>query len=234
MQAQFSAMGFSETVRSLPMNEVLQNITRFHGLDFANDHFLGKGLKDAGPTIHGLLRLGLLSPISLEDRLRTQALKTAAFNISKGKWHYTALGKLYGKELAKAVFFNGVQVTYQDFPPDSLRLTPDHHQWPEGHSSYTGFPIIHLQRILDGKSPEFYSNLDPLYTLNLKTRIFSSILEGECMKSATVAGQFIPGCWWIRPGKLLASNKLPVTTHLDSNKILEVHLPHHSYIFFPI
>lgn len=232
LEPQLITLGFTSTNPTMHLDNVVKNISDTNGPAFVTTHFHGKTTAQFGPILNSLFTLGLLRPKTMEDIFASDEFQETIKNIkrkdqTKGQeWDFAAIAKFHGLKVAEHVFKTGVQITYGEFPTAFPTITPGHNQYPKAAAQYTDIPIIHVQRITDLPHAAFLDSFDTIYHINQKTRIFSTILNGDLNNAFQdqeyVRGQ--PGCWWIKPQNLCKAANLEITAieTFDSSRILQV------------
>lgn len=244
LEPQLITLGFTSTNATIHLDNVVKNMTETNGSAFVTTHFHEKTPAQFGPILNSLFTLGLLRPKTIEDIFNSEEFLETIKNIkrkdqTKGQeWDFAAIAKFHGLKVAEHVFKTGVQITYGEFPTAFPAITPGHNQYPKAAAQYADTPIIHVQRITDVPQAAFFNSFDTIYHINKKTRIFSTVLNGDLnnalQEQEYVRGQ--PACWWIKPQNLCKAANLEITAidTFDSPQILQVLSSLHShapYIF---
>ncbi len=203
----------------------MSNLQKIFGDEFMKEHFTSVTTAQFSDTFQILLSYGSLRKKKLSDEYNTLKFKTMINNIKTRNWDLTSIANQYGMEAAEQLFKEGIQVTYGKFPQTFPHIQPTHNQYPTMAEKYTGYPIIHLQKVRNIPNAEFYNSFDIMYWANLKTHIFSDTLNGELCRSGDAEREYTlapPGCWWIQPIHLFSAAKTKPSANLDADVILQV------------
>lgn len=233
LEIQLSAIGFSSTIQTIELSTVISNIQKDHGSAFLNTHFMNKNPAECAEVLQALMFHNLLRPKTIGDIFRSEEFLTTIKNMkikdTSKAWDFAAIGKFHGMHVCETVFKSGIRVNYGVFPADFSHIQPGHNQYPENARHYTDKPMIQIQRLIDVPDAEFFNklNFDAVYFANQNSRLFSTILKGALNNAQKNDGAEYtrspsPGCWWIDPVNLLNNAKLPITTALTPDRILQV------------
>ena len=232
---QLKSIGFSETVCTLPLITVVQNIKDTHGQDLYDTHLNGKSPDQSGAIIQSLLTHNLLRPKTTNDILASEEFETTIkmIKIDPSKlphgskpWELMAIGNKHGMKVCEYVFKTGIDIKLGDFPDDFPDIRPGHNQYPDRSERFTNIPMIKVERVLDLQNAQFFNSFDTVYFANRSTRLFSTIFNGDlCNAQKDPDNEYTrgkPGCWWLVQSKFLKTAGMPITTPLDKDTILQV------------
>ena len=175
LAAQLGLIGISDTKTTLPLKEILSNISVSKGATFFTKYF-GKATNPTGKILEALFTHNLLRPRQLDEEFGSEKFDQVLHNVKDKNWKLTAFDSTYGPKSTEFMFKHCIIVQHGVFPQAFPTTTPGHYLYPERPEKHNGFPTIMLQKNIHTGN-KLLDSLDIMYLLNNETHILREMFR---------------------------------------------------------